>query len=70
MNNNELFGSWWLGKSIIWILDPLGSLIYSTGLGEAFRIYNINDREKPQFISSPIILNGKGGFGLSLMVRF
>lgn len=70
MNNNELFGSWWLGKSIIWILDPIGSLIYSTGLGEAFGVYNINDSRKPEFISSPILPNGKGGFGLSLMVRF
>ncbi len=70
MNNNELFGSWWLGKTIIWILDPLGSLIYSTGLGEAFGVYNINDSRKPEFISSPILPNGKGGFGINLLIRF
>lgn len=69
-NNNELFGSWWLGKSIIWILDPLGSLIYSTGLGEALGIYNINDKSKPEVISSPILINKKGKFGLSLYIRF
>lgn len=70
MNDNELFGSWWLGKSVIWILDPLGSLIYSTGFGEALGIYNINERNRPEFISSPLFINGKGGFGFNLLIRF
>lgn len=73
MNNNELFGQWWLGKLVIWILDPLGSLIYSTGLGEVFGIYNKNSlgpKKSPEIISTPILPNGKGGFSVNLIVRF
>ncbi|RAX51725.1 hypothetical protein CCY99_08610 [Helicobacter sp. 16-1353] len=70
MNNNELFGQWWLGKTMIWILDPLGSLIYSTGLGELFGIYNKNNPKSPEIISTPILPNGKGGVSLNLIIRF
>lgn len=68
LNDNKLFDQWWLGKGIIWILDPIGSLIYSTGLGELFGIYNKN--KKIQFISTPILPNGKGGVQLSFIINF
>ncbi len=71
MNNNELWGQWWLGKLLIWLMDPLGSLIYSTGLGEVFGIYNKNDKTRnAEFISTPIFPNGRGGVSISMMIRF
>lgn len=73
MNNNELFGQWWLGKLVVWILDPLGNLIYSTGFGEVLGIYNKNAQNtnlQPQIISTPILPNGKGGANISLIILF
>lgn len=72
MNDNKLFGQWWLGKLIGWVLDPLGNLIYSTGLGEAFGIHNKNavDSNEAQIISTPILPNGKGGVSVAVWVRF
>ncbi len=68
-NDNELFGSWWLGKIVVWLLDPLGNLIYSTGFGELFGIYNKNELNKKGFISTPI-LPTKDGLQISFIYRF
>lgn len=67
-NNNRLFGRWWLGKAVIWILDPLGSIIHNTGLGELFGIYNKN--AKSEIITTPLLPNGRGGVQLGLAIRF
>lgn len=70
MNDNKLFGQWWLGKSIIWLFDPLGNLIYSTGLGELFGICNKNAKNnKVEVITTPI-MPIKGGVKLSMIIRF
>lgn len=67
-NDNQLFGSYALGIIITWLLDPLGSIIYHLGLGEVFGIYNKN--EKVEFVSTPIVPNGKGGVQISFAMRF
>lgn len=66
-NDNKLFGQWWLGKTIIWILDPIGSLIYSTGLGELFGIYNKNANT---LVTTPILPNGRGGVKIGFALKF
>lgn len=67
-NDNQLFGSYLLGILTIWILDPLGSIIYNLGFGELFGIYNKNS--KVEFISTPILPNGRGGVQISFAMRF
>lgn len=67
-NDNELFGSWWAGKIVLWLLDPLGSLIQNTGLGELFDVYNKN--AKAELITTPILPNGKGGVQVGFVIRF
>lgn len=66
-NDNKLFGQWWLGKTVNWILDPIGSLIYSTGLGELFGIYNKNANT---LVTTPILPNGRGGVQIGFALKF
>ncbi len=67
-NDSKLFDSYFLGNLILWVLDPLGSIIQRMGLGEVFGIHNKN--AKTELITTPILPNGKGGFQVGLMVRF
>lgn len=64
-NDSKLFDSYLVGNIVLWLLDPLGSLIQRTGLGELFGIY-----DKTELITTPILPNGKGGFQVGLVVRF